>query len=315
MLIEWGDAITPVLPPTTSRCASRSGPATTTACSPSRAIGPGWAARARRPAPRALAPWMDRLMLILGIDTATAQVGCAIGGHEGVLGVDPLDARAAATPRRSPRPSSSSAARPASSSPRSASSPSTSGPGCSPACGSASRRPRPSRTRCGCPMIGVASLDLLAFPLRHSNRLIVAAIDARRGELFYAFYRQVPGGVQRLSEPEVGHARRPRLASCWPRARSAARRRRRPALPRGVRRAHQGRDRRRRGWRTRRPRSLVQLAHARALREEFVQPWEPHAALPAQARRRDQLADAGHGAVMAQAEVVAQPDPRRPSTS
>ena len=24
-------------------------------------------------------------MLVLGIDTATAQVGCAIGGHEGVL--------------------------------------------------------------------------------------------------------------------------------------------------------------------------------------------------------------------------------------
>jgi len=25
-------------------------------------------------------------MLILGITTSTAQVGCAIGGHEGVLG-------------------------------------------------------------------------------------------------------------------------------------------------------------------------------------------------------------------------------------
>ena len=33
-----------------------------------------------------------------------------------------------------------------------------------------------------------------------TSRLIVAAIDARRGELFYAFYRQVPGGVQRLTE-------------------------------------------------------------------------------------------------------------------
>ena len=34
--------------------------------------------------------------------------------------------------------------------------------------------------------------------------VIVAAIDARRGELFYAFYRHVPGGVQRVTEPEVG---------------------------------------------------------------------------------------------------------------
>ena len=50
-------------------------------------------------------------------------------------------------------------------------------------------------------MIGVTSLDLLAFPLRHSSRLIVCAIDAGRGELFHATYRQVPGGVQRIERP------------------------------------------------------------------------------------------------------------------
>ena len=54
------------------------------------------------------------------------------------------------------------------------------------------------------PMIAVSSLDLLAFPVRFSNRLIVTAIDARRGELYYAFYRQVPGGVQRLGEHQLG---------------------------------------------------------------------------------------------------------------
>ena len=70
-------------------------------------------------------------------------------------------------------------------------------------------------------MIGVPSLDLLAFPVRFSTRLIVAAIDARRGELFYAFYRQVPGGVQRLIAAPGRHARRPGVASCWRRARSA----------------------------------------------------------------------------------------------
>src|SRR4030095_10574493 len=53
------------------------------------------------------------------------------------------------------------------------------------------------------PIIGVGSLDLLAFPVRWSPRLIVAAIDARRGELFTASYRQVPGGIQRLSERRV----------------------------------------------------------------------------------------------------------------
>src|SRR5690606_13132703 len=53
------------------------------------------------------------------------------------------------------------------------------------------------------PMVGVSSLDLLAFPLRHSRRRIVCAIDAGRGELSHASYRQVPGGVQRITEPEV----------------------------------------------------------------------------------------------------------------
>lgn len=55
----------------------------------------------------------------------------------------------------------------------------------------------------GVPMVGVSSLDLLAFPARFSSRRIGAVIDARRGELFTAFYRQVPGGVQRESDPVV----------------------------------------------------------------------------------------------------------------
>jgi tRNA threonylcarbamoyladenosine biosynthesis protein TsaB len=54
------------------------------------------------------------------------------------------------------------------------------------------------------PMIPIPSLDLLAYPLRHSRSLIVPAIDARRNELYYALYRAVPGGVQRASEYEIG---------------------------------------------------------------------------------------------------------------
>ena len=54
-------------------------------------------------------------------------------------------------------------------------------------------------------MIGVSSLDLLAFPVRlQPTGSSSPCIDARRGEVFYAFYRQVPGGVQRLTEPQVG---------------------------------------------------------------------------------------------------------------
>jgi len=56
----------------------------------------------------------------------------------------------------------------------------------------------------GVPVIGLASLDVLAFSARYSRQLICTAIDAKRGELFSAFYRTVPGGVARETEFEVG---------------------------------------------------------------------------------------------------------------
>jgi tRNA threonylcarbamoyladenosine biosynthesis protein TsaB len=54
------------------------------------------------------------------------------------------------------------------------------------------------------PVVGLASLDLLAFPVRHVRRVICSVLDARRGELFWAFYRSAPGGVQRMVEFRVG---------------------------------------------------------------------------------------------------------------
>ena len=91
VVIEWGDAIVPGAaarlprgPPHLRRRrrrprAPRSGP------SASR-----WAARADAAAwPSVMAPW-GGTVLILGIETATVQVGCAIGGHEGVLASTPL---------------------------------------------------------------------------------------------------------------------------------------------------------------------------------------------------------------------------------
>jgi tRNA threonylcarbamoyladenosine biosynthesis protein TsaB len=54
------------------------------------------------------------------------------------------------------------------------------------------------------PVVGVPTLDLVAYPLRHATRLVVPTIDARRGEVFYALYRGVPGGLQRVSDYEVG---------------------------------------------------------------------------------------------------------------
>ncbi|HWB72120.1 MAG TPA: tRNA (adenosine(37)-N6)-threonylcarbamoyltransferase complex dimerization subunit type 1 TsaB, partial [Egibacteraceae bacterium] len=58
------------------------------------------------------------------------------------------------------------------------------------------------------PVVGLASLDLLAFAVRHSRRLVAGVLDARGQELFWAFYRSAPGGVQRVTEFRVGPAAR-----------------------------------------------------------------------------------------------------------
>jgi tRNA threonylcarbamoyladenosine biosynthesis protein TsaB len=53
------------------------------------------------------------------------------------------------------------------------------------------------------PVVAIPTLDLLAYPLRHARRPVVAIVDARRREVFWARYRPVPGGVQRITEYEV----------------------------------------------------------------------------------------------------------------
>lgn len=50
------------------------------------------------------------------------------------------------------------------------------------------------------PIVGFSSLDLLAYAVRHTRRSICACIDARRKEVFWAFYRPAPGGVQRVTD-------------------------------------------------------------------------------------------------------------------
>jgi tRNA threonylcarbamoyladenosine biosynthesis protein TsaB len=56
------------------------------------------------------------------------------------------------------------------------------------------------------PVVGVPSLDLVAWPLRSSRRTVVAVLDARRREVFHARYRPVPGGLQRVGDYAVGSA-------------------------------------------------------------------------------------------------------------
>ena len=211
-------------------------------------------------------------MLILGLESATAQVGCAIGGHEGVLAsshsargkrhaenLTPAVAFVCQQARVELSEISCVAV--------------DNGPGLFTGLrvGVASGKAIAQALRV--PMIAVSSLDLLAFPLRFTNRRIAAVIDARRGEVFWAFYKQVPGGIQRVSEPTVGSpddlagdlqavAGETLLVGDGA-VRYADR------LTDGAKAEVAGSD-----FSYPSARSLVQLAHAKALREDWVRPQE-----------------------------------------
>jgi len=121
------------------------------------------------------------------------------------------------------------------------------------------------------PMIGIPSLDLLAFRHRRTDRVVVPVVDARKGEVFYAMYRPVPGGVQQVVSPRVGPVAE-LVADLLARSQDSL------CVGDGALRyqaelldgyhceiadvAHPSAA------------QLVQLAHARALREEWVSPAE-----------------------------------------
>jgi tRNA threonylcarbamoyladenosine biosynthesis protein TsaB len=54
------------------------------------------------------------------------------------------------------------------------------------------------------PLVGIGSLDILAFSVRHSRWRIAAVTDGKRGQVFYAFYRPVPAGVARETDYLAG---------------------------------------------------------------------------------------------------------------
>jgi len=211
-------------------------------------------------------------MLILGIDTATQQVGCAIGGHEGVIAsfqcargrrhaeiLTPAIEFVCRQSRLELQDMGVVAV--------------DIGPGLFTGLRVGVATAKAIAHALRVPMIGVSSLDLVAFAVRYTPRLIVAVLDARRGELYYAFYRQVPGGVQRLSPYQIGSAED--VASELMASRQDC-----LVVGDGALRyadvfedvagtefgeavhAHPAAS------------SLVELAHPQALREEFVNSWE-----------------------------------------
>lgn len=211
-------------------------------------------------------------MLILGIESATEQVGCAIGGHEGVLAsAHSLRGRQHAETlapqidfvRRQARIDLAEISVVAV----------DLGPGLYTGLRVGISTAVATAFALGAPMIGVSSLDLLAFPVRFSPKLIMAILDARRGEVFYAFYRQAPGGVQRLGDPKVASPDDAAIELMAQGDESLL-------VGDGALRyqAVFERDHRadfvEQGFAHPSAGSLVQLAHARALREDFVNPWE-----------------------------------------
>lgn len=211
-------------------------------------------------------------MLILGIESSSDQVGCAIGGHEGVLASAHTSLRGLHAEnlapqidfvRRQARVQLSDLGAVAV----------DVGPGLFTGLRVGIATALGVAHAANLPMIGVSSLDLLAFPARWTSRLIVVALDARRGELFSSLFRRVPGGVQRVREASV----------CTPSELAAELQ----ALDESVLLVGDGALRHtaafeplgrvelaEQGLAYPSARALVQLAHARAMREEFVRPWD-----------------------------------------
>src|SRR4029077_1550298 len=142
-------------------------------------------------------------MLILGIESATLQVGCAIGGHEGVIALfESIKGRRHA---ETLVPAIDFVRRQAQIELDEISVVAVDiGPGLFTGLRVGLATAKAVAHALRVPMIGIPSLDLLAFPVRHTSRLIITVVDARRGEVFYATYRAVPGGVQRVSPPQLG---------------------------------------------------------------------------------------------------------------
>ena len=211
-------------------------------------------------------------MIILGIETATPQVGCALGGVEGVLA-----SFTAAKGRRHAEtlvPAVDFVCRQARVGLDEVSVVAVDvGPGLFTGLrvGVATAKAMAQALRV--PMIGLSSLDLLAFTFQHSDRLIATVVDARRGEVFAALYRPVPGGVQRVAAPRVcapGGLANELMAmneDCLLVGDGALRHSAAFNDARYLQIADPS-------FAYPSPAALVQLAQARALREEFVQPSE-----------------------------------------
>jgi tRNA threonylcarbamoyladenosine biosynthesis protein TsaB len=209
-------------------------------------------------------------VLILGIETATERVSVAVGGHEGVIGLVEITKGRRHVETLVPAIEFTLARADIDLEEISVVAVDV-GPGLFTGMRVGLAAAKAVAQALRIPMIGISSLDLLAFPSRFTDRVIVPVIDARRNEVFHAMYRQVPGGVQQVAEPSVGPVEE-LVADLLARSQEVL------CVGDG---AERYRDEILDGYRCEfggdpHPSAapLVQLAHSRALREEWVNPWE-----------------------------------------
>ncbi|MET0909282.1 MAG: tRNA (adenosine(37)-N6)-threonylcarbamoyltransferase complex dimerization subunit type 1 TsaB [Ilumatobacteraceae bacterium] len=212
-------------------------------------------------------------MLILGIETATPQVSVAIGGHEGVIALFEVARRRRHAETLVPAIEFCCQQSGVSLDEIGLVAVDV-GPGLFTGMrvGLATGKALAQALRV--PMIGISSLDLLAFPHRQADRVVVPVVDARKGEVFYAIYRPVPAGVQQVVKARTASVDE-LVADLVARSQDtlcvgdgALRYRREICDGYHCEFADEA-------YPSAGP--LVQLAHARALREEWEQPSDIHA--------------------------------------
>lgn len=144
------------------------------------------------------------MTLVLGLETATEQVGVALGGSDGVV----ASFRAAGARRHAETltPAIDFLCRQAGVTLDDVGLVAVDvGPGLFTGLRVGIATGKAIAYACDIPIVGLSSLELLAFSVRVTHGRIVPVIDARRGEVYHSMYRCSEGGrLEELWEPEVG---------------------------------------------------------------------------------------------------------------
>lgn len=141
-------------------------------------------------------------MYILAIDTATPQVGVAVGSKEGVIAQVRLARGRRHAEQLAPAIAYTLGEAGVSADHLAAIAIGT-GPGLFTGLRVGVTTGKVMAQALSVPVVPIPSLDLLAYPVRFTDRAVAAVSDARRGEVYFALYQPVPGGVQRLEEYRV----------------------------------------------------------------------------------------------------------------